>query len=75
MKELLGALDYELVEPSGQKGTKMTDPKDIPIIDAAISGDVDCVISGDKHFLKLNLEKPKTLAPADFIAKFVTLSD
>jgi len=45
----------------------ITDPKDAPILNAAILHEVDVIISGDKHFLQLDMEHPKTLKSADFL--------
>jgi putative PIN family toxin of toxin-antitoxin system len=62
---LLTQLSYDLVTAS-QPRKFIQDPKDQPILNAAITGDVDIIVSGDKHFLKLDLERPKTMSPADF---------
>ena len=45
----------------------MPDPKDVPILNAAIIADVDIIISGDKHFLELGLERPKTMKAAEYL--------
>jgi len=45
----------------------MNDPKDEPILSAAILADVDIIISGDKHFLSLDIEKPKPMNAADYL--------
>jgi len=45
----------------------LPDPKDQPILNAAIFNDVDIIITGDKHFLKLNIERPEILTPSDFL--------
>ena len=44
----------------------MRDPKDQPILNAAIVANVDIIVSGDKHFLKLDLPRPETMSPAAF---------
>ena len=46
------------------------DPKDAPILNAALINEVDVIVSGDKHFLCLNLEYPKVLTPAEFLEKY-----
>lgn len=63
---LLAQLSYELVITPQAPGKLIEDPKDQPILNAAIMADVDVIVSGDKHFLKLDLERPKTLSPAQF---------
>ena len=45
----------------------MSDPKDEPILNAAILADVDLIISGDKHFLSLDIERPKPMNSADYL--------
>ena len=50
----------------------ITDPKDAPILNAAILADVDIIISGDKHFLSLDIERPKTMTAAEFLAYIET---
>ena len=61
-------LSYELV-PAPLKPQKLiADPKDAPILNAAIIEDVDIIISGDKHFLSLKLDRPKVLTAAEYLA-------
>jgi len=62
----LAKLPYELVTAPLQAGKLISDPKDHPILNAAIIADVDIIISGDKHFLELKMEHPKTMSVADF---------
>ena len=63
--KLLASLAYELVA-APRYGLAMSDPKDSPILNTAIIADVDIIISGDKHFLSLSLERPKVLSPAEY---------
>ena len=63
---LLAQLSYELVIAPKEPSKLILDPKDQPILNAAIMAGVDVIVSGDKHFLKLNLERPKTMSPAAF---------
>ena len=63
---LLAQLSYELVIAPQEPGKLIQDPKDQPILNAAIIAGVDIVVSGDKHFLKLDLERPRTMSPAEF---------
>jgi len=46
------------------------DPKDIPILSAAMKYDIDIVISGDKDFVVLGLVKPITVSPAEFLENY-----
>ena len=63
---LLAQLSYELVVAPKEPSKLISDPKDQPILNAAIMSDVDVIVSGDKHFLELDLERPKTMSVADF---------
>jgi len=63
----LTKLPYELITAPLQPGKLIADPKDHPILNAAIIADVDIIISGDKHFLTLEMEHPKTMSVADFL--------
>jgi putative PIN family toxin of toxin-antitoxin system len=63
---LLAQLSYELVSAPQRPGKSMQDPKDQPILNAAIMAGVDVIVSGDKHFLQIEMERPKTISPADF---------
>ena len=66
---LLAKLSYELVTAPQESGIIISDPKDHPILSAAILADIDIIISGDTHFLKLKLEHPKTMSVAEFLDK------
>jgi len=63
---LLASLGYELVA-APREGLAMQDPKDSPILNAAIIADVDIIISGDKHFLALEMERPGVVTPAGYL--------
>ena len=66
----LEQLSYGTVAGSPETSRSICDVKDQPILDAAIVGDIDIIISGDKHFLRLDLERPKTMSPANFLELF-----
>ncbi|CAK7066611.1 MAG: hypothetical protein DELT_01664 [Desulfovibrio sp.] len=63
---LLAQLSYEMVLAPKEPSKLISDPKDQPILNAAIMAGVDVIVSGDKHFLKLNMERPKPMSVADF---------
>ena len=63
---LLAQLSYELVMAPKAPSKLIQDPKDQPILNAAMLAGVDIIVSGDKHFLKLELEQPRTMSPAEF---------
>ena len=63
----LAELSYELI-PSVEEADKLIrDPKDQPILNAAIVSGIDVILTGDKDFLCLCLESPKTMTISQFI--------
>ena len=69
LDKLLTSLGYEMVVSPRDPNYLIDDPKDSPILNAAILADVDIIISGDKHFLRLNMERPKVMTPAAYLVK------
>jgi putative PIN family toxin of toxin-antitoxin system len=63
----LTELPYELIIALEAPQKLIADPKDAPILNAAIISDVDIIISGDKHFLSLDLARPKTMSAAEYL--------
>lgn len=63
---LLAHLSYEMVIAPKEPSKLISDPKDQPILNAAIMAGVDVIVSGDKHFLRLAMERPKPMSVADF---------
>lgn len=64
---LLAELQYEPVIAPRAPQKLITDPKDAPILNAAIVADVDIIISGDKHFLALDMERPRTMTATEYL--------
>jgi len=64
---LMAKLPYELILAPCQPNKLISDPKDHSILNAAIIADVDIIISGDRHFLELEMETPKTMSVAEFL--------
>jgi putative PIN family toxin of toxin-antitoxin system len=64
---MIAELQYEGVITPRASNKLVADPKDAPILNAAIVADVDLIISGDKHFLSLNMERPKVLTAAAYL--------
>ncbi len=48
----------------------MSDKKDQPILNASIAAEVDVIITGDKHFLKLKVDKPIIVNPSCFLQQY-----
>ena len=64
---LLTELPYELIPGVDYAGKLIRDAKDQPILNAAVVFDVDIILTGDKDFLSLNIERPKCVTPATFL--------
>ncbi|MDD3335697.1 MAG: putative toxin-antitoxin system toxin component, PIN family [Eubacteriales bacterium] len=65
----LASLSYELAyTPLRMKGDmfKIRDMNDYPVLYTAILENVDVLITGDKDFADLSIEKPEILTPAAF---------
>lgn len=63
----LAELSYELI-PAIDKAEKLIrDPKDEPILNAAIVFNVDIILTGDKDFLSLDMIHPKCMNASDYL--------
>ena len=47
------------------------DIKDYPVLYTAILEDVDVLVTGDRDFADIDIEKPEIMTPAEFIEKFL----
>jgi len=47
------------------------DSKDKPILAAALISDVDMIITGDKDFLEIDIERPEIISHLDFWEKYL----
>ena len=68
---LFSKLSFEMVyTPKWQEHMPdIRDEKDKPILAAAISADVDMIISGDADFTAVKIERPEILSPSDFLMR------
>jgi|SRR5680860_95647 len=66
LEEFFLELDYELAEPR-DPSVPISDPKDQPILDAAIAAAAEVIVSGDKHLLSLDLDRPQILTARGFL--------
>ena len=48
--------------------SRIRDPKDRPILRAALSSNADLFLTGDKDFLEASIEDPRIISVADFLA-------
>ena len=46
------------------------DVKDYPVLYTAIIEDVDILVTGDKDFADIDIEKPEIMTPAEFMEEF-----
>ena len=67
----LTELTFTLISAPEVYNPYINDPKDMPILNAAINAEVDIIISGDKHFLELDIEHPKMMNAATYLLIFV----
>lgn len=71
---LLRQISFELVYTPTEIEENLfeiRDIKDYPVLYTAIIEDVDILITGDKDFSDIALERPELLTPSQFIEKYV----
>lgn len=69
----LSKFSYEMVyTPKEMKQNlfQIRDARDYPILYTAILEDVDILITGDKDFFDIEIERPEILTPAQFLEKY-----
>lgn len=74
--QLLSSMGYELVyTPSNMEPGlfSIRDGKDYPVLYTAILDDVDVLITGDKDFSGIAIERPEILTPAQFIETYCNI--
>lgn len=72
--KLLLKMSYDLVytpEEMDETLFSIRDAKDYPVLYTAIIEDVDVLITGDKDFADIEIEKPEILTPAEFMEKYL----
>ena len=75
MDIFLKKLSYSLFvheEVKCKKYPHIRDDNDIPILVNAIESDVDLLITGDKDFIGINIEKPKIMTPREYKDKYMS---
>ena len=67
IESLLAKLAYEVIPAvHGDGSCEIRDIKDQPILNAAIVNDLDIILTGDKDFLALGLDKPRCMTVTEF---------
>jgi putative PIN family toxin of toxin-antitoxin system len=70
LEQFLAEFSYELLLTPAvlpQNLPPIRDDKDLPILASAIMGDVDVLLTGDKDFDAVDVERPAILTPAKFM--------
>ncbi len=73
LDEFLTALPYEFVytpDVMNRNLFEIRDETDYPVLYTAIIEDVDILLTGDKDFMEVEVEKPEILTPSEFLAKY-----
>jgi len=55
---------------NGEALVEIRDPKDYPVIHAAITNQIDVLVTGDRDFFELEIRRPAIVTPAEFMAKY-----
>lgn len=66
----LAEFQYELIPAVDNAERLIRDATDQPIFNAAILSDVDLIITGDKDFLSLDIERPRCITASEFLDEF-----
>ena len=53
----------------------MRDSDDLPILASSITADVDILLTGDKDFAGLELDRPEIMTPAQFVEQSADVAD
>ncbi len=70
LNKFIDELDFIKAPETNSDLVTISDIKDQPILNAAITADVDVIITGDKHFLKLDIDKPDIVNPSSFLQRY-----
>ncbi len=71
MDDLFAKMRYELVAAPRTGEILIRDVKDQPILNAAVTHNVEILVTGDKHFGELDLDTPQIINPSDFKRLYV----
>ena len=72
--KLLLMMSFEYVYTPKEIGDGLfdiRDVKDYPVLYTAIIEDVDILVTGDKDFADIDVEKPEIMTPAEFMEEFL----
>ena len=70
----LSKLSFELVytpaDINSASYPNIRDKEDLPIFVSALLSDVDILITGDKDFFELEIDKPEIISPRDYLDRY-----
>ena len=72
--KMLLKVSYEYVYTPEEFDTELfhiRDMKDYPVLYTAIIEDIDILITGDKDFSDIEIDKPEIMTPGEFIEEFL----
>ena len=74
VEKLLFVMSYEFVYTPTEMDDSLfeiRDIKDYPVLYTAIVEDIDILITGDKDFSDIDIEKPEIMTPAEFMEEYL----
>jgi putative PIN family toxin of toxin-antitoxin system len=74
IERFLMMMSYEYVytpKDTDKKLFKIRDGKDYPVLYTAIIENIDILITGDKDFSDIDIEKPEIMTPTEFMNKYM----
>lgn len=76
LDSFLSKMSFEMAYTPAWQPTmpEIRDEKDKPVLASAIVADIDLLITGDKDFYDVDIERPEILSPSDFWEKYVICS-
>lgn len=71
LESLFAKLRYELISAPSTSQIRINDIKDQPILNAAMTHNVDILITGDSHFLELDQDMIQIITPSEYKEKYI----
>lgn len=71
LDKLFAEMRYELVSAPTMGKIEMRDVKDQPILYAAIENSIDVLVTGDRHFLELQITSLHICSPFEYKEKYI----
>ena len=74
MKDFMKKVPYELFilkKFDSKKYPNIRDTDDLPVLANAIESNIDVLVTGDKDFDDVIIEKPKIMKPREYIDEYI----